>query len=100
MTGNVYNRNLKGKIAKMILEKSVEVFGEPGIVEKPDGVVSIEHLAVPGKPYLSLFDGVPEDMIAVGLIKESSIEMEGGSYEAMEERLASVYHPGDEEEEE
>ena len=89
---SVYNRNIKGKITRMIINTSVDKFGKPGVVEQPDGVVRIEHVGVPGKPYLSLFDGVPEDKIASGLIKKSAYELAEGSYEAMEERIASYTH--------
>ncbi|MDO5332190.1 MAG: penicillin-binding transpeptidase domain-containing protein, partial [Bacillota bacterium] len=96
----VYNRNLKGKITRMIVNTTVEEFGKPEDVEEPEGIVEISHVAVPGKPYLSLFDGVPEDKIASGLIKESAYELEEGSYTAMEERINSSYHPEYEEEQE
>ena len=67
---NIYNRNLKSKIAKMILNKTVEIFGVPDRVEEPEGIVEITHIGVPGKPYLAPTEGISEEQITTGLIKK------------------------------
>ena len=72
---NIYNRNLKSKIAKMILNKTVEIFGVPDRVEEPEGIVEITHIGVPGKPYLAPTEGISEEQIATGLIKEEAYEL-------------------------
>ena len=71
----VYNRNLKGKITKMILNKTIEEFGLPDDVEMPEGVVPITHVTIPGKPYIAPTEGMSEEMIVSGLIKESAYEI-------------------------
>ena len=72
---DIYNRNLKGKITKMILNTVVDVFGTPDPVAKPDGVQSISHITIPGKPYVAPIDGMPEEYITTGLIKKSAYSL-------------------------
>ena len=68
---DTYNRNLKGKITKMILDTTAEVFGKPKELTKPDGVSTISHITIPGLPYISPVEGMPEEYITEGLIKTS-----------------------------
>ena len=72
---STYNRNIKGKITKMILNETIDTFGLPEDVEEPDGIQTITHIAVPGKPYYAPFEYFPEEFITTGLIKESAYEL-------------------------
>ena len=57
---SIYNQNIKGKITKMLLNETIESFGKPKVVEKPDGIQSISHITIPGKPYVAPIEGMPE----------------------------------------
>ena len=92
---SVYNQNIKGKITKMILNTTIDEFGIPEDIEEPEDIVEITHVAVPGKPYISPIEGLPEDMIVTGLIKESAYELVDGSYEEIEQRK---HYPEEQEE--
>ena len=69
---SIYNQNIKGKITKMILNKTIESFGQPEEVQRPDGVQSITHITIPGLPYVSPIDGMDERFVTTGLIKKSA----------------------------
>ena len=83
---SVYNQNIKGKITKMILNTTIDEFGIPEDVERPEGIEEITHVAVPGKPYINPIEGLPEDWIVTGLIKSSAYELVDASYEEIEQR--------------
>ena len=72
---SIYNMNIKGKITKMILNKTVEEFGKPEVISMPDNIQNITHVAAPGKPYITPIDGLPEEWITSGLIKSSAYEL-------------------------
>ena len=60
----------------MILNTTIDEFGIPEDIEEPEGIVEITHVAVPGKPYIAPIEGMPEEMVVTGLIKESAYEIE------------------------
>ena len=97
---DVYNRNIKGKITKMILNETIDSFGLPENVEKPDGITTISHVAVPGKPYIAPPEWFSEDMIATGLIKESASEVVWVDESEIWQRIEEAANIGKSEEEE
>ena len=72
MTYDVYNKNIKGKITKLILDKTVDKFGYPKDIQKPSGVSSIRHIKKIGLPYVAPIEGMDEEYITNGYIKSSS----------------------------
>ena len=72
MNYDVYNRNIKGKISKLILEKTAEKFGYAPAIAKPSGITSITHITKAGTPYVAPIEGMDEKYITTGLIKASS----------------------------
>ena len=75
MPYSIYNRNLKGKITRMLLNSSVDALGEPEAVAEPDDIMSISHIKIPGKPYVSPIEGMDEQYIVTGLIKKSAYSL-------------------------
>ena len=72
MNYDVYNKNIKGKISKLIIQKTVEKFGTPKDIARPDGIRSITHITKAGTPYVSPIEGMDEKYITTGLIKTDS----------------------------
>jgi len=68
ITNEVYNQRLQGKIADLILDKTVEIYGTPTTLTKPEGVTSITHI-VGTYPYASVIEGMDEEFITTGLVK-------------------------------
>ena len=62
--------NIPGKVANLLLDKSVEVFGEPGYVAKPSGITSITHI-IGTYPYASPVEGMDEKYITTGYINSN-----------------------------
>ena len=59
--------NIPGNVADLLLDKSVEVFGEPGYVAKPSGITQITHI-IGTYPYASPIEGMDEKYITTGYI--------------------------------
>ena len=72
MSYDIYNKNIKGKISKLIIQKTVEKFGVPEDINKPSGITSITHITKAGVPYVAPIDGMDEKYITTGLIKADS----------------------------
>ena len=72
MTYDIYNKNIKGKISKLILEKTAEKFGFASDIAKPSGIKSITHIAKVGTPYVAPIEGMDSKYITTGYINSSS----------------------------
>lgn len=68
VTLNTYLGNIQGKVTNLILDKTVEAFGNPGKVEKPSGISSITHI-IATYPYAAPIEGMDEKYITTGYIK-------------------------------
>lgn len=72
MTYDIYNRNIKGKISKLILEETAEKFGYAKDIAKPAGIKTITHIAKVGTPYVAPIEGMDEQYITTGYINSAS----------------------------
>ena len=94
---SIYNQNIKGKISKMILNTTIDVFGLPKDVEMPDGLQTISHISIPGTPYIAPIEGMPEEYISTGLIKKSAYSLtdpQTTGIEQMSETVTISYDNG------
>ena len=87
---SIYNQNIKGKISKMILNTTIDVFGLPKEVERPDGLQTISHISIPGTPYVAPVEGMPEEYISTGLIKKSAYSLVDPQSTGIEQMSGSV----------
>lgn len=71
MPASVYNINIKGKVTNLILDKTVELYGEPNDITKPSGISNITHI-IATLPYAATVDGMDDEYITSGLIKSDS----------------------------
>ena len=72
MTYDVYNKNIKGKITKLILDKAASIYGNPSPIEKPSGISTIRHISKIGLPYVAPISGMDEKYIVSGYINSES----------------------------
>ena len=72
MTYDLYNKNIKGKITKLILDETAEKFGYPEDIARPSGITSITHIAKVGTPYVAPIEGIDEKYLTSGLIMSKS----------------------------
>ena len=94
---SIYNQNIKGKITKMILNTTIDTFGIPKAVERPEGIQSIKHITIPGTPYVAPVEGMPEEYIATGLIKKSKyslVDPQTTGIEQMDDSVEISYDSG------
>ena len=74
ITTAVYNQRIQARTANLILDKSVEVFGKPKEISKPEGVSTIKHI-LGTYPYASVIEGMDEKYIASGLVKTGATKL-------------------------
>ena len=87
---SIYNQNIKGKITKMLLNTTIDSFGYPKDIEKPEGVRSISHITIPGTPYVAPIDGMPEEYVATGLIKKTAYSLVDPQSSGIEQMSGTV----------
>lgn len=71
MTYTIYNKNIKGKITKMIHEKVAEKYGFAKDVQKPTGITSIGHI-IGTFPYAAPIANMDSQYVTSGYIKSDS----------------------------
>ena len=87
MSITVYNQNIKGKITKLILDKTAEIYGNPSDIEKPSGISKITHI-IGTFPYAATIEGMDSAYITSGYINSNSkyanlVKPQGASVESM-----------------
>lgn len=71
MPASVYNINIKGKVTNLILDKTVDLYGDPDDIAKPSGISNITHI-IATFPYAATVDGMDDDYVISGQIKSDS----------------------------
>lgn len=72
MTYDVYNKNIKGKISKLILDETATLYENAPAIEKPSGISTIRHISKVGLPYVAPIEGMDEKYIVTGYINSES----------------------------
>ena len=67
----LYNKNIKGKISKLIHTAVVDKYGYPKDIQKPTGITSITHI-IGTFPYAAPIEGMDSQYITSGYIKTDS----------------------------
>jgi penicillin-binding protein 1A len=69
ITSNIANRNLRGNIMKLLLDKQGEIESNRfTAIPRPSGVVDITHI-LGTFPYANIIEGMNSDLITTGMIK-------------------------------
>ncbi len=69
LTSNIANRNLRGNIMKILLDKQDKIASSPfTAIPRPSGVVDITHI-LGTFPYANVIEGMNENLITSGMIK-------------------------------
>ena len=96
ITLNSYLSNIQGKTTNAILDATVDEYGKPKNLEKPSGVVSIEHI-IATFPYATPIEGMDEKYITNGLIKKEYYKLvppEETKVESMSKDPSITYNDG------
>jgi len=74
-TIGVWNQRIKEKITKLVLNATVESFGQPAYsITKPEGITEITHIKGV-YPYVSPIEGMPSEYITTGLIATKNAKL-------------------------
>ena len=74
LSNSKYLANIQGKVCNMLLDKTVELYGTPSRITKPNTVTSISHI-LGTYPYVSPIEGMDEKYISTGYIKSADAKL-------------------------